>query len=174
MPKKGTHLTSETESAAPARRVENGAGLLLMGLGMFLFSAVDASAKFLTEGLHPLQIVWTRQLGLFAAAMVLLVLHGPRLFRTRHLNLQLFRGLVAVLFLRRLSALPVCPCVGPLRCRPVLVVLRILFPRFRRGVRWRRSSAPQPFPIDRGDPRNSGSAPTECSSPRRLLATVLR
>lgn len=89
-------MTSETENKAPARRVENGAGLLLMGLGMFLFSAVDASAKFLTEGLHPLQIVWTRQLGLFAAAMVLLALHGPKLFRTRHLNLQLLRGLVAV------------------------------------------------------------------------------
>lgn len=81
----------------PTRRVENGAGLVLMGLGMFLFSIVDAAAKFLTEGLHPFQIVWTRQLGLFAAALILLAIHGPRLFRTRHLNLQIARGVVAVL-----------------------------------------------------------------------------
>ena len=35
-----------------------------MAVGMFLFSAVDALAKFLTDSLHPFQIVWIRQLGL--------------------------------------------------------------------------------------------------------------
>ncbi|MCV6594843.1 MAG: DMT family transporter [Silicimonas sp.] len=86
----------EDETRKATRRVENGAGLLLMGLGMFLFSAVDASAKFLTETLHPLQIVWTRQLGLFGAGLVLLAIHGPKLFRTYHPKLQIFRGVIAV------------------------------------------------------------------------------
>lgn len=67
-----------------------------MGTGMFLFSAVDTAAKFLTADLHPFQIVWTRQLGLFVGALVLLAIHGPVLFRTQHLNLQIARGLVAV------------------------------------------------------------------------------
>ena len=89
-------MTSDIETAAPSRRIENGAGLILMGTGMFLFSAVDTAAKFLTEGLHPFQIVWMRQLGLLAAAVILLCLHGPKLFRTAHLNLQIARGLVAV------------------------------------------------------------------------------
>ncbi|MDA8586136.1 DMT family transporter [Rhodobacteraceae bacterium] len=89
-------MTSLKEEAPPARRVENAAGLVLMGVGMFLFSAVDAAAKFLTVDLHPFQIVWTRQLGLFVGALVLLAIHGPALFRTKHLNLQIARGLVAV------------------------------------------------------------------------------
>ena len=89
-------MTSDIEPQAPSRRVENGTALILMGTGMFLFSAVDAAAKILTEGLHPFQIVWARQLGLLAAAFLLLALHGPKLFRTRHLNLQILRGLVAV------------------------------------------------------------------------------
>ncbi len=88
-------MTSVTEQTAPARRVQNAAGLLLMGLGMFLFAAVDAAAKLLTADLHPMQIVWTRQLGLLAVALVLLGLHGPKLFRTTHLNLQIARGVAA-------------------------------------------------------------------------------
>ena len=68
-------MTSDIETAAPSRRIENGAGLILMGTGMFLFSAVDTAAKFLTEGLHPFQIVWLRQLGLLAAASILLEGH---------------------------------------------------------------------------------------------------
>jgi S-adenosylmethionine uptake transporter len=89
-------LTSETQDTAPTRRVENSAALVLMGLGMFLFSAVDAAAKYLTDDLHPFQIVWTRQLGLFAVAVVLLAVHGLKLLHTEHLNLQIARGCVAI------------------------------------------------------------------------------
>ena len=77
------------------RRVENGKGLLLMALGMFLFSAVDTTAKFLTDSLHPFQIVWVRQLGLLAVAIFLVAAQGPRILRAAHPWLQLFRGGVA-------------------------------------------------------------------------------
>ena len=43
-----------------------------MAVGMFLFSAVDALAKFLTDSLHPFQIVWIRQLGLVFGTCLLL------------------------------------------------------------------------------------------------------
>ncbi len=78
-----------------ARRAENGKGLLFMGLGMFLFSAVDTTAKFLTDSLHPFQIVWTRQLGLLAVAVFLITMQGRRILKTGHPRLQLLRGFVA-------------------------------------------------------------------------------
>lgn len=68
-----------------------------MAAGMFLFSAVDTGAKFLTDSLHPLQIVWTRQLGLLAGAVILLLRYGPALLRTQHPGMQVLRGAVAVL-----------------------------------------------------------------------------
>lgn len=36
-----------------------------------LFAAVDAMAKVLTESFHPLQVAWTRQLGLFMEIVIL-------------------------------------------------------------------------------------------------------
>ena len=43
-----------------------------MAGGMFLFSAVDAMAKYMTDTMHPFQIVWIRQLGLLSGAFFLL------------------------------------------------------------------------------------------------------
>ena len=40
-------------------------GIALMAAGVFLFSAVDAIGKLLTDTLRTIQIVWFRQLGLF-------------------------------------------------------------------------------------------------------------
>lgn len=84
-----------TAISAPDQRIRNGKGLLLMLLGMFLFSAVDTQAKFLTDTLHPVQITWTRQIGLLLGAVVLIGLRGPTLIRTDKLGLQLVRGLCA-------------------------------------------------------------------------------
>ena len=44
--------------------------------GMFLFSAVDTQAKFLTSTFHPAQIIWFRQLGLLIGVLILLYLKG--------------------------------------------------------------------------------------------------
>ena len=40
-----------------------------MLVGMFVFAAVDAMAKYLTDYLPPLQIAWARQLGLFTGVI---------------------------------------------------------------------------------------------------------
>ena len=82
-------------AAESPRLVENGKGLLFMGAGMFLFSAVDTTAKFLTGSLHPFQIVWTRQLGLLVVAVVLVAMQGRRILVTGHPKMQLLRGTVA-------------------------------------------------------------------------------
>src|SRR6056297_3174295 len=81
---------------APTRRSESGKGAALMLLGMFLFAAVDTGAKLLTEGLHPIQITWTRQLGLLFGALFLISYHGRTILQTTHPRLQVLRGAMAV------------------------------------------------------------------------------
>ena len=64
--------------------------------GMFLFSAVDTMAKFLTDTFHPTQIIWFRQLGLFVGVIVMLAIKGPSILKTRQPVLQVTRGALAV------------------------------------------------------------------------------
>lgn len=98
-----------------------------MGLGMFLFSAVDAGAKFLTAELHPIQIVWVRQLGLLLGAVLLLLRFGPGLLRTKHPWLQVMRGGVAVcsasLFIFAIAYVPLADAVAISFVAPFLVTL---------------------------------------------------
>ena len=98
-----------------------------MALGMFLFSAVDTGAKFLTDGLHPIQITWSRQLGLLAGAMVLLALHGRVLLQTAHPRLQVARGCVAAgsatLFIVAVTYVPLADAVAVSFVAPFLVTL---------------------------------------------------
>lgn len=140
----GREITNHSTEAPPALRVENGKGLLLMGLGMFLFAAVDAIAKFLTTELHPIQIVWTRQLGLLVGAAFLLVLHGPRLFLTAHPKLQLIRGLVAALsaaaFIYAIRHVPLADAVAVSFVAPFIVTLMAAI-MLREPVGWRRWAA---------------------------------
>ena len=86
---------------------------------MFLFSAVDTQAKFLTDTLHPIQIVWSRQLGLLIGVFILLALRGVAVLRTQYPGLQIVRGalavssatlfVIAVSFVRRASSCGVRP-----------------------------------------------------------------
>ncbi len=137
----GPEITNQSTDAMPAGRVENGKGLLLMGLGMFLFAAVDTIAKFLTSDLHPFQIVWTRQLGLLVGALFLLALHGRHLFLTAHPKLQLVRGLVAALsaaaFIFALRHVPLADAVAVSFVAPFLVTLMAAL-ILREPVGWRR------------------------------------
>lgn len=98
-----------------------------MGAGMFLFSAVDTVAKFLTDSLHPLQIVWTRQLGLLAIAVFLVAVQGPRILSTAHPRLQLLRGAVAAcsaaLFIFGVSFVPLADAVAISFVAPFMVTV---------------------------------------------------
>ena len=70
-------------------------GILYFAAGMFLFAAVDTMAKVLTESFHPLQVAWSRQLGLFMGIVVLLVIKGTVILKTDHFYLQVLRGCLA-------------------------------------------------------------------------------
>lgn len=72
-------------------------GLLLIGLGFLLFSTADTQAKLLTDAFHPVQIAWSRQLGLLFGVVIALAVRGASIFRTRHPVLQTVRGLLAVI-----------------------------------------------------------------------------
>ncbi len=64
--------------------------------GMFLFSAVDTQAKFLTDTFEPTQVIWFRQLGLFLGVLVLLWIKGRTVLRTQQPILQITRGILAI------------------------------------------------------------------------------
>lgn len=120
-------ITPVDHDAAEPRRVENGKGILLMGVGMFMFAAVDTGAKFLTDGLHPVQIVWTRQLGLLFGAFVLIAMHGRTLFRTTHPRLQVARGCVAAgsasFFIMAVAHVPLADAVAITFVAPFMVTI---------------------------------------------------
>lgn len=98
-----------------------------MALGMFAFSAVDTGAKFLTDSLHPSQIVWTRQLGLLAGALFLIARHGRAILETAHPRLQLLRGAVAAgsasLFIFAITYVPLADAVAISFVAPFMVTV---------------------------------------------------
>lgn len=113
---------------------------MLMALGMFLFSAVDTQAKYLTASFHPIQIVWIRQLGLLAGAGVLFAMNGHALFRTGHPVLQVARGALAAtsatLFIVAISFVPLADAVAISFVAPfVVTVLGALVLREPVGLR---------------------------------------
>ncbi len=98
-----------------------------MSLGMFLFAAVDAQAKLLTLTLHPVQIVWFRQLGLLFGVVILLSLQGGSLLRTQFPGLQILRGFLAVgsatLFVIAVSFVPLADAVAVAFVAPFIVTV---------------------------------------------------
>lgn len=123
----GSTITTIASDVPRPRRVENGKGILLMGIGMFLFAAVDTGAKFLTDELHASQIVWTRQLGLLFGAIVLIAMQGRSIFRTTHPRLQLARGCVAAgsasFFIMGVAHVPLADAVAITFVAPFMVTL---------------------------------------------------
>ncbi len=111
-----------------------------MAAGMFIFSAVDTQAKFLTDTLHPVQIVWSRQLGLLIGMLVLLALRGFTIFRTAHPGLQIARGALAAgsatMFIVAISFVPLADAVAVSFVAPFIVtVLGALILREPVGIR---------------------------------------
>ena len=98
-----------------------------MALGMFLFSGVDTQAKFLTETLHPVQIVWSRQLGLLFGVLGLLAWRGLSILKTEQPGLQVLRGVVAVgsatSFIVAVSYVPLADAVAVSFVAPFIVTI---------------------------------------------------
>jgi len=88
---------SKYAAKPPSERQSNSRlGMLCMLGGMFLFAAVDAQAKYLTQTLHPAQIIWFRQLGLALGIIFLIFYKGPGILKTQRLPLQVLRGSLVV------------------------------------------------------------------------------
>ncbi|MGB3406707.1 MAG: DMT family transporter [Jannaschia sp.] len=102
-------------------------GVVFMVLGMFLFSAVDTHAKFLTESFHPIQVAWSRQLGLFLGVVVVLVVRGPGILKTDHRWLQMGRGALAAfsgtLFIVAVAFVPLADAVAISFVAPFIVTV---------------------------------------------------
>ncbi len=98
-----------------------------MAAGMFVFSAVDTQAKYLTETMHPLQIVWIRQLGLLSCAMVLFAMRGRALFVTANRPIQITRGVLAAgsasLFIIAVKYIPLADAVALTFVAPFMVTV---------------------------------------------------
>ena len=121
-------------------RPSNLRGLLLMALAFFLFAAADTQAKLLTEWFHPMQIVWTRQLGLLSGVLVLLIVRGLAILRTDHPWLQVLRGVLAVFsasaFIIALGYVPLADAVAVSFVAPFMVTIAgALFLGEKVGVR---------------------------------------
>lgn len=122
-----TPLASPVVQKSEPVLVRNGLGLAFMGAGFFLFSAADALAKLLTETMHPIQIVWSRQLGLVFGVVILLLVRGPSILRTKNPGLQITRGVLAVcsatLFIFAVGYVPLADAVAVTFVAPFMVTI---------------------------------------------------
>ena len=122
------------------RRTDSIRGVALMALGMFLFSGVDTMGKFLTETVHPIQIVWFRQLGLLLGVVVLIGVQGRSVLVSSNPKLQIGRGVLAAcsatLFIVGVSYVPLADAVAITFVAPFMVtVMGALILREPVGVR---------------------------------------
>ena len=133
-------MSQRDTRAAPMTLTSNSLGLLYMALGMFVFSAVDTQAKFLTETLHPVQVVWSRQLGLLVGIFMVIGVRGFSVLKTRQPVLQMTRGALAAssatLFIWAVSYVPLADAVAVSFVAPLIVtVLAAWILREQVGVR---------------------------------------
>ena len=102
-------------------------GIAFMAGGMFLFSAVDTHAKFLTDSFHPVQIAWSRQLGLLVGVLFFLMIRGRDILKTQHPYLQMGRGALAAgsatLFIVAISFVPLADAVAISFVAPFIVTV---------------------------------------------------
>ena len=106
---------------------ETSAGILCFAVAMFLFSAVDTTAKLLTDSFHPVQVAWSRQIGLLLGIVILLIVKGPVILKTVHPWLQIGRGLLAgtsaLLFIFAISVVPIADAVAVSFIAPFFVTI---------------------------------------------------
>ena len=106
---------------------QNFMGILYFASGMFLFAAVDTIAKILTESFHPVQVAWSRQLGLLFGILIVLIFKGVTILQTEHVWLQVFRGCLAgtsaLIFIFAISMVPIADAVAVSFVAPFFVTI---------------------------------------------------
>jgi len=111
----------------PPERPDNLRGIVYMGLGFFSFAAADTQAKFLTASLDPIQIAWTRQLGLLACVVYLLAFQGTAILKSGAPVLQVSRGALAAvsvtMFIFGVKFVPLADAVAITFVAPFVVTI---------------------------------------------------
>lgn len=91
------------------------------------FSAMDATAKYLSQNLDVIQVVWARYMGQMVVIVVVLAPRVPVLLKTRHLGLQLLRsGLLFAAtysFFTALSRMEMAAAAAVMNVHPMLLTL---------------------------------------------------
>jgi len=126
----------------PARVTQNPKmGIFWMLLTMLLFVSMDACAKFLTQSMHVLEVVWGRY---FFHLLILMILLAPRLktlMTTSHIRLQLSRSLLLLMttacFFTGLGYIPMADASSIMLTSPI-VVTALSMPILKEKVGLRR------------------------------------
>jgi len=126
----------------PARVTQNPKmGIFWMLLTMLLFVSMDACAKYLTQSLHVLEVVWGRY---FFHLLILMILLAPRLrslMTTSHIRLQLSRSLLLLMttacFFTGLGYIPMADASSIMLTSPI-VVTALSMPILKEKVGLRR------------------------------------
>ena len=127
--------------SSPTTKTDNSRlGIAYMAAGMFLFAATDMQAKLLTETIHPIQIVWTRQLGMALGVVILILVRGLSVLHSTQPKLQIGRGVLAVcsatLFVTGVAYVPLADAVALTFVAPFIVtIVGAIFLREPVGVR---------------------------------------
>jgi S-adenosylmethionine uptake transporter len=126
---------SKTKPRSSATR-----GLIFMAVGMFLFSAGDMLAKYLTADFHAVQIMWSRQAGLMGGVVILIAFRGLSVFRSTHPRLQITRGAAAAgsgtIFIFAVAYVPLADAVAVSFVAPFMVtIMGALFLGEKVGIR---------------------------------------
>lgn len=94
---------------------------------IFLFAAMDATAKALMQRYAPIQVVWARYAGMMAVvALVLAPRLGP-LLRTRRIGLQLLRSAflfgATFMFFTAISRMDIAAATAVMQVHPMILTL---------------------------------------------------
>jgi drug/metabolite transporter (DMT)-like permease len=112
---------------APARTDDPLRGILLVVGASLLFSASDATAKFVSQSLPPIEITWFRYLVFLALTLPAGLRHGGAALHTRRPTLQIGRGLAvtlsAILFVFALRVLPMADAAAINFVSPLFITM---------------------------------------------------
>ena len=114
------------QTLAPSRKTHApGRGILWMLLTMALFVSLDSVAKYLSESLPVLQLVWARNFFHTLIIGVLIVPRLPAVLRTRRPGLQVLRSMLLLsatgFFFTAISLMPLATASAIMFVAPILV-----------------------------------------------------
>jgi len=120
------HPGAQVALAVAPRRDDplRGVGLLLSA--MILFSCSDATGKYLSASLPPIEVVWLRYLGFCLLVLPAIIAGKPaKMLRSRRPGLQVLRGLgilgSAILFTMAVQTLPMADATATSFVSPIFI-----------------------------------------------------